>query len=46
MWALRLTTEEREKIGAAAIKNVKEHFTKQIMCDKTIKVYEEVINQK
>ncbi len=44
-WALQLSTEEREKIGAAAIKNVKEHFTKQIMCDKTIKVYEELINQ-
>ncbi|MBR1825092.1 MAG: glycosyltransferase family 4 protein [Alphaproteobacteria bacterium] len=44
-WGLSLSTEEREKIGAAAIKNVKEHFTKQIMCDKTIKVYEELINQ-
>lgn len=45
-WALNLATDEREKIGAAAIKNVKEHFTKQIMCDKTIKVYEELMNQK
>ena len=45
-WALHLSTEEKQKIGAAAIKNVKEHFTKQIMCDKTIKVYEELINQK
>ena len=35
---------EREKIGAAGIKNVKEHFTKQIMCDKTIEVYKELIN--
>ena len=43
-WALHLSKEEREKIGAAAIKNVKEHFTKQIMCDKTIKVYEEFMN--
>ncbi|MBR2136660.1 MAG: glycosyltransferase family 4 protein [Alphaproteobacteria bacterium] len=41
-WALHLSTKEKEKIGAAAIKNVKEHFTKQIMCDKTIKVYEEL----
>lgn len=41
-WALQLSSAEREKIGAAAIKNVKEHFTKQIMCDKTIKVYSEV----
>ncbi|MBP5214973.1 MAG: glycosyltransferase family 4 protein [Alphaproteobacteria bacterium] len=45
-WALSLSPEEKEKIGAAAIKNIKEHFTKQIMCDKTIKVYEEVMNQK
>jgi glycosyltransferase involved in cell wall biosynthesis len=41
-WALHLTSAEREKIGAAGIKNVKEHFTKQIMCDKTIAVYREV----
>ena len=26
--------------------NVKEHFTKQIMCDKTIDVYYDIINQK
>ncbi len=45
-WGLALSTDEREKIGAAAIKNVKEHFTKQIMCDKTIKVYEELMNRK
>ena len=45
-WALSLSGDEREKIGANAIKNVKEHFTKQIMCDKTISVYEELINQK
>jgi glycosyltransferase involved in cell wall biosynthesis len=45
-WGLSLSTTEREKIGAAAIKNIKEHFTKQIMCDKTIKVYEELMNQK
>lgn len=43
-WALHLSTAEREKIGAAGIKNVKEHFTKQIMCDKTIAVYKELIN--
>lgn len=43
-WALHLSTAEREKIGAAGIKNVKEHFTKQIMCDKTIEVYKELIN--
>lgn len=45
-WALSLSKEDKDKIGANAIKNVKEHFTKQIMCDKTISVYEEIINQK
>lgn len=42
-WALNLNKEEREKISAAAIENVKNNFTKQIMCDKTIKVYEEIL---
>jgi glycosyltransferase involved in cell wall biosynthesis len=45
-WALHLSAEEREKIGAAAVKNVKDHFTKQIMCDKTLKVYDEILNLK
>ena len=45
-WALSLSKEDKDKIGANAIKNIKEHFTKQIMCDKTISVYEEIINQK
>ena len=45
-WALSLSKEDKDKIGANAIKNVKEHFTKQKMCDKTISVYEELINQK
>ncbi|MBP5216074.1 MAG: glycosyltransferase family 4 protein [Alphaproteobacteria bacterium] len=43
--ALHLTTAERDKMGAAGIKNVKENFTKQIMCDKTIAFYEELMNQ-
>ncbi len=42
-WALGLSKSEKQKIGAAAIKNVKEHFTKQIMCDKTIAVYQEIL---
>lgn len=45
-WALHLSVEEREKIGAAAVKNIKDHFTKQIMCDKTLKVYDEILNLK
>ena len=45
-WALTLPKNEKEKIGQAAIKNVKDHFTKQIMCDKTIAVYNELMNMK
>ncbi len=42
-WALNLPAKEKEKISKAAIKNVKDNFTKQIMCDKTIAVYHEVL---
>lgn len=45
-WALTLNDKEKQKISAATIKNVREHFTKQIMCDKTIDVYREVVNGK
>lgn len=43
-WALDLSDKEKQKIASAAIKNVREHFTKQIMCDKTIEVYQELID--
>ena len=43
-WALDLSTTEREKIGQAAIEYVKNNFTKQIMCEKTIAVYNELVN--
>lgn len=43
-WALELSTEEREEIGKAAIEYVKNNFTKQIMCEKTIAVYNELVN--
>lgn len=43
-WALELPEKDAIRISKAAIKNVKENFTKQIMCDKTVKVYEEIIN--
>ncbi len=43
-WALDLSTAEREKIGQAASEFVRENFTKQIMCDKTIAVYNELVN--
>ena len=42
--ALSMPEEEKKKMSAAAIKNVKDNFTKQIMCDKTIAVYNELIN--
>ncbi len=45
-WALDLPKQEKTKISMAAIQNVKDHFTKQIMCDKTIAVYRELMNMK
>jgi glycosyltransferase involved in cell wall biosynthesis len=42
-WALNLSPQEKNKISQAAIKNVKDNFTKQIMCDKTIAVYKELL---
>lgn len=42
-WALNLPSDEKEKISKAAIKNVKDNFTKQIMCDKTLQVYKELL---
>ena len=41
-WALSLSDTEKQKISEAAIKNVQDNFTKQIMCDKTIAVYDEL----
>ncbi len=43
-WALELSTQEREEIGKAAIEYVKNNFTKEIMCNKTIAVYNELVN--
>lgn len=45
-WALSLNDAEKEKIGKAARKYVKDNFTKEIMCDKTIDVYKELLNSK
>ena len=42
-WALDLPDSERQKISAAAIKNVHDHFTMQQMCDKTMDVYNELL---
>ena len=42
-WALTRTDAQRDKIVKAAIKNVANNFTKEIMCDKTIAVYKELV---
>jgi len=42
-WALSLSDEKREKIVQAGFENVKNNFTKEIMCDKTIAVYKELV---
>lgn len=42
-WALNLSDAEKNKIGKAAIKNVRENFTRELMCDKTIAVYNELM---
>ena len=42
--ALTLSESEAQKIKVSAQKYVKENFTKQIMCDKTLKVYHDLIN--
>ena len=42
-WALSLPEEEKKKFSEAAIKNVHDNFTKQIICDKTIAVYNELL---
>jgi glycosyltransferase involved in cell wall biosynthesis len=44
-WALDLPQSEQKKMSAAAQNFVKENFTKQIMCDKTLAVYRSVINK-
>ena len=42
-WALNLSDKDRQKIVDAGFKNIKENFTKEIMCDKTIAVYKELV---
>ncbi|MBO5038835.1 MAG: glycosyltransferase family 4 protein [Alphaproteobacteria bacterium] len=44
-WTLSLPESERKKISAAAENFVKENFTKQIMCDKTLAVYRSLIEK-
>ena len=44
-WALDLTNQERQEFSKNAQNYVKENFTKQIMCDKTIKLYQELVSR-
>ena len=44
-WALNLSDSERKKIATQARNFVKENFTKEIMCSKTIGVYEDLLRQ-
>ena len=43
-WALTLSPAEIKKISQAGIKNVQNNFTKDIMCEKTVAVYKELLN--
>ncbi len=44
-WGLDLPENERKKMSQAAINFIKENFTKQIMCDKTLDVYQQLIDK-
>ena len=43
--ALDLNSKQREELSKSAQKYIKENFTKEIMCDKTLKLYHELINK-
>lgn len=43
-WALDLSPDEVRKIAKEGIKNVHDNFTKDIMCEKTVAVYKELLN--
>jgi glycosyltransferase involved in cell wall biosynthesis len=42
--ALDLDDKTRAEIASSAQNYIKENFTKQIMCDKTLEVYQNVVN--
>jgi glycosyltransferase involved in cell wall biosynthesis len=44
-YALDLDEKEIQKIATSAQNYVKENFTKQIMCDKTLRLYQDLVNQ-
>ncbi len=43
---LGMSRETRSALAEKAIANVRENFSKQAMCDKTLNVYREVLDQK
>jgi glycosyltransferase involved in cell wall biosynthesis len=42
---LQLSKEEKERIGQQAIAHVREHFSSEIMCSKTLEMYWELIGK-
>lgn len=44
--ALQLSREEKERIGMQAMAHVREHFSAEIMCAKTLQVYWELIGSR
>jgi len=43
---LNLSREDRAQLAEKAIANVRLNFSKQSMCDKTLEVYREILQQK
>jgi glycosyltransferase involved in cell wall biosynthesis len=44
--ALNLPGEARKTLAKKAINHVRENFSKQAMCDKTLRVYREILDEK
>lgn len=44
--ALHLSAESRARLAEAAITHVRAHFTKEVMCAKTLAVYKEVLRER
>lgn len=44
--ALALSEDERQAFASRAVDNVREHFSKDAMCAKTLAVYEEVLTER
>lgn len=44
-YVLTLSKEEREKITEKSRKNIKDNFSLELMCNKTIKIYREILKE-